>query len=403
MSSVYDPRYKALIGKLVSLRKEADLTQQQVADRLDGFRQSDVAKVEGLQRRLDLIELVDWLGALGVGDLAVPNLGVLSISAGGTPDSGDIILGSEFVQLPGTAQEVNGGVAVTLANHEVEHSVTFEGATLDDYARVEVEVARLIRSLNDGTSKLKNRDAVADALDVAIRSLPRTNPSDLYRHLVYRHYIREFKRARASQSWVRAGGEGLELFIERWYRDRLQKHGIEIKALLGRKAKKAALEEIGISDRIGDSKLDLVLYGLVDDRRVLFGGIHSKASLAERVADDVPCSRAMMAEGYVSVLWTFDAKDYPPRDLTNRGELGSPESPTTKRELIERDEAFDAAFVYNTRALPSLNGVDHPVVVSSLRPDDDPLPRYILRRWNEFRDALGATGTGERPRTPLGL
>ena len=198
----------------------------------------------------------------------------------------------------------------------------FENASLDDYAEVEVEVARLIRSLNDPKSKQKNRDAVARALDLAIRSLPQVNPSDLYRHLVYRHYIREFKKAQASQSWVRAGGEGLELFIEGWYRDRLAADGIEIKALLGKSAKREALEETGIADRIGDSKLDLVLYGLAGDRRVLFGGIHSKASLAERVADDVPCSRAMMAEGFMSVLWTFDAKDYPPRDMTNRGELG---------------------------------------------------------------------------------
>ena len=173
---------------------------------------------------------------------------------------------------------------------------------------------------------------------------------------------------------------------------------------MGKTAKREALEEMGIADRVGDSKLDLVLYGLAGARRVLFGGVHSKASLAERVADDVPCSRAMMEAGYASVLWTFDAKDYPPRDLTNRGELGTPDSPTTKRELIERDGAFDAAFVYNTRATPSAPGTKHPVVVSSMMPDEDPLPTYVAKRWREFAEARATpdrTGGGSQPR--LGL
>ena len=401
MGTIHDPRYAAVIETLVDLRKERGLTQAALAAKLGTFRQPDIAKVEGLQRRLDLIELVDWLGALGVADVTFPNVGSFSTAAAGAADALD--LGSEFVQLPGSATEVEGGVEVVLANRDVQRPIVFEGTSLADYAEVEVEVARLIRSLNERRPALKNRDAVARALDTAIRSLPDVNPSDLYRHLVYRHYIREFKKAQASQSWVRAGGEGLELFIEGWYRDRLAAAGVEIKALLGKKAKREALEEMRIADRIGDSKLDLVLYGLLDDRRVIFGGIHSKASLAERVADDVPCSRAMMGEGYLSVLWTFDAKDYPPRDLVNRGELGTPESPTTKRELVERDRAFDAAFVYNMRATPSEKGTEHPVIVSSMTYGDDPLPTYVARRWREFRAGLTPGEKGAPPPTPLGL
>lgn len=65
MSSIHDPRYAAVIQRLVALRKEKGLTQAELAGRLGRFGQPDVAKVEGLQRRLDLIELIDWLGALG--------------------------------------------------------------------------------------------------------------------------------------------------------------------------------------------------------------------------------------------------------------------------------------------------------------------------------------------------
>jgi transcriptional regulator with XRE-family HTH domain len=46
-----------LIQRLVAARNTAGLTQQAVADRL-GKPQSYVAKVEGLQRRLDVVELL---------------------------------------------------------------------------------------------------------------------------------------------------------------------------------------------------------------------------------------------------------------------------------------------------------------------------------------------------------
>ena len=55
------------------------MTQRELADRLNGFRQPDVAKVESLQRRLDLIELVDWLEAFGSVSLEVPELLTLSL------------------------------------------------------------------------------------------------------------------------------------------------------------------------------------------------------------------------------------------------------------------------------------------------------------------------------------
>ena len=46
-------------------RLTAGLTQQQVADRL-GRPQSFVAKVEGCERRLDVVEFVNLCRALGV-------------------------------------------------------------------------------------------------------------------------------------------------------------------------------------------------------------------------------------------------------------------------------------------------------------------------------------------------
>lgn len=63
-SSIHTEVYKALIDRLVAARMDAGLTQQTVADRL-GKPQSYVAKVEGLERRLDVIEFLTMAGAIG--------------------------------------------------------------------------------------------------------------------------------------------------------------------------------------------------------------------------------------------------------------------------------------------------------------------------------------------------
>lgn len=56
--SIYNEEYRKLIDALKSARLDAGLTQQQVADAL-GRPQSFVAKVEGYERRLDVIELIE--------------------------------------------------------------------------------------------------------------------------------------------------------------------------------------------------------------------------------------------------------------------------------------------------------------------------------------------------------
>lgn len=62
--SLHSEDYRTLTAILLEARKSAGLTQQQVADRL-GKPQSFVAKVEGGERRIDLVEFVALSGALG--------------------------------------------------------------------------------------------------------------------------------------------------------------------------------------------------------------------------------------------------------------------------------------------------------------------------------------------------
>ena len=62
--SIRSPQHQALLDLLVTVRKEAKLTQAIVAERL-GRPQSYMAKVENGERRLDVVEFVALVGALG--------------------------------------------------------------------------------------------------------------------------------------------------------------------------------------------------------------------------------------------------------------------------------------------------------------------------------------------------
>lgn len=65
MRSIHDPRYQDLIKKLIELRESKNVTQVELARRLEK-PQSYVSKVEILERRLDVIELCDWLNSIHV-------------------------------------------------------------------------------------------------------------------------------------------------------------------------------------------------------------------------------------------------------------------------------------------------------------------------------------------------
>lgn len=65
MSSIHDPRYKRLIQELIDIRELKKITQVELAASLKK-PQSYVSKVENLDRRLDILELNDWLIALDI-------------------------------------------------------------------------------------------------------------------------------------------------------------------------------------------------------------------------------------------------------------------------------------------------------------------------------------------------
>lgn len=61
--SLRTPGHQALMQVLVETRKSKGITQQELADRLDR-PQSYIAKVETGERRLDVIEFIEWASYL---------------------------------------------------------------------------------------------------------------------------------------------------------------------------------------------------------------------------------------------------------------------------------------------------------------------------------------------------
>lgn len=71
-SSIHDIRYKDTISILIDARKSKGISQVTLAKKL-GFTQPDISKIERLERRLDIIEFLDFLEAISGDDSAFFN------------------------------------------------------------------------------------------------------------------------------------------------------------------------------------------------------------------------------------------------------------------------------------------------------------------------------------------
>lgn len=64
-ASLHDAAYASFVEELVKKRIRAGFSQQSLADEL-GWNQSIIAKIESVQRRLDIIELARISNVLGI-------------------------------------------------------------------------------------------------------------------------------------------------------------------------------------------------------------------------------------------------------------------------------------------------------------------------------------------------
>ena len=220
--------------------------------------------------------------------------------------------------------------------------------------------------------KIGNYNVVKNAFSSAVSMAPKANASDFVAPYSYnRFYIRMIKQYRrvndTDQSWRRVSGDALEFFLVDYYNDLLSDTEYRLIPLTNnKKGHLQALKDMGICGKVGNSKLDIAIIqnyngkGIALQNGEIIGGVHVKASLAERVSDDVPASQTMMERGYLSYLFTLDVKSFPPsgnvddsRAYVNKGELGTHERPTDKRKYIEEHGSFNACFSMNARTEPS--------------------------------------------------
>lgn len=65
IKSVFSDRYGLFLAVIVQVRKEAGLTQSELASRI-GKPQSYISKAERGERRIDVVEFIDICEAVGV-------------------------------------------------------------------------------------------------------------------------------------------------------------------------------------------------------------------------------------------------------------------------------------------------------------------------------------------------
>ncbi len=146
---------------------------------------------------------------------------------------------------------------------------------------------------------------VANAMQKALELCPKANPADLWVHLIYHEFRNRYKKN--DQSWKRVGGQALEQTLMTIYYRRLNPSGISI-----RFGKHADAETLGLVKRgLGSSKTDLILEARDKGSLVIFGVLHCKASIAERLTDDAPASAALIEQGCWSSVVTMDNKMFP--------------------------------------------------------------------------------------------
>jgi transcriptional regulator with XRE-family HTH domain len=77
--AIHSRRYRMLILQLQGYRKINKIPQHELADRL-GITQSQVSKIERCERRLDVLEMIDYCRAVDMSAGDISNL-ILQISS----------------------------------------------------------------------------------------------------------------------------------------------------------------------------------------------------------------------------------------------------------------------------------------------------------------------------------
>lgn len=296
-------------------------------------------------------------------------------------------------------------VMVACRNGDLSQLVPLENVTQAEYEAMVTEI-------NEYLSVLSNQDAVEMAFVHAVQTCPDANPSDLWRHVVMQEYI---AAGRNDNSWKKASGKAFEYAISRLYNPVLEQYELRLRVLTSLSARTALDTMVNVAEGkgvdpaaisllklIAPSKLDIAIDGrCYDGTWRLFGVIHSKTSIAERIKDDTPASVVIMNAGFYSILVTLDHKCYPvPHgDGINYGELGgrTPDEGKIrqKRNYVEVDGDFHNLYSFSLRTPASPDRTASGAKVKTLRfyQDPDPLAEDLFRRWRSVKDDLCSNET----------
>ncbi|MGQ2943706.1 MAG: hypothetical protein ACT6Q7_18630 [Blastomonas fulva] len=295
-----------------------------------------------------------------------------------------------------------GEVIATLECRSVQPGVPAAVVEIDGISDAEVTHFRQELTAQIATGGQVS-DAVARVFVALVQHCPNANPSDLWQHVIYRHTL---SMGWNDAQWKRVSGFALERALVAKYQPKLTPRGLKMHIVKSAEANRA-LAKIGIHD-VKATKVDLFVEGLAKkdvgilgqvDEWVVFGSAHVKSSIAERIQDDVPASRAFMDRGFTSIVLTMDAKSYPPPhgNCVNYGELGGRslgvEKDRLKRRYVEVDGQFDGLFSFNLRTPPS--PADTPsgkrIYTLGMHEEPDKLVEFLAGQWKAFAAANDLT------------
>jgi hypothetical protein len=242
-------------------------------------------------------------------------------------------------------------VNIQVYSYQRDSSVTVDVTNVSDaeYSAIKQNFLTLLTTH-------KAYQAISNGFVYAVNLCPKANPSDVWQHIIYRIYM---DKTNNEQSWKRASGQGFEEAFASIYNPRLAAYGIKM-VVLNKTLAEKALKEMDLSKVIEPSKMDIAIEGNCSDTGFawkIFGVVHAKTSIAERIKDDAPASRIIMKKGLLSLAATLDSKSFPPPhgDGINHGELGGRtigsglKENQPKRNYFEKDGDFSNGYSFNLR------------------------------------------------------